>query len=178
MFRVCRLATKIEYSMKLVLHCLAVFFLALVLNAPSTVCRTQVQTRHALTALAHSPDSHQQSVVDPWWKHAVIYEIYPRSFQDSDGDGVGDLNGITSRLDYLKDLGIDAIWVTPMFPSPQVGTSGEMARGPDNRLTIGGRGLGVRPGGWIRRRTSTTTITFTPSSLISTGAIQKCARRC
>ena len=55
-----------------------------------------------------------------WWKHAVIYEIYPRSFQDSNGDGVGDLNGITSRLDYLKDLGVDAIWITPMYPSPQV----------------------------------------------------------
>ncbi|MGZ4813827.1 MAG: glycoside hydrolase family 13 protein [Terriglobales bacterium] len=58
--------------------------------------------------------------VDPWWKHTVIYEIYPRSFQDSNGDGVGDINGITSRLDYLKDLGIDAIWITPMYPSPQV----------------------------------------------------------
>ena len=57
---------------------------------------------------------------DEWWKHAVIYEIYPRSFQDSDGDGVGDMKGITSRLDYLKDLGIDAIWITPMYPSPGV----------------------------------------------------------
>lgn len=57
---------------------------------------------------------------DPWWKHAVIYEVYPRSFQDSNGDGVGDMNGITSRLDYLKDLGVDAIWITPMYPSPQV----------------------------------------------------------
>jgi alpha-glucosidase len=56
----------------------------------------------------------------PWWKHAVIYEVYPRSFQDSNGDGVGDLNGITSRLDYLQQLGIDAIWITPMSPSPQV----------------------------------------------------------
>ena len=55
-----------------------------------------------------------------WWKHAVVYEIYPRSFQDSNGDGVGDLNGITQRLDYLKDLGIDAIWIAPMYPSPQV----------------------------------------------------------
>jgi len=61
-----------------------------------------------------------QSSNDSWWKHAVIYEIYPRSFQDSDGDGIGDLNGITSRLNYLKDLGIDAIWITPFFPSPQV----------------------------------------------------------
>lgn len=55
-----------------------------------------------------------------WWKHAVIYEIYPRSFQDSNGDGIGDLNGITQRLDYLQALGIDAIWISPMFPSPQV----------------------------------------------------------
>jgi alpha-glucosidase len=55
-----------------------------------------------------------------WWKNAVIYEIYPRSFQDSNGDGIGDLNGITSRLDYLKGLGIDAIWLTPIYPSPQV----------------------------------------------------------
>jgi alpha-glucosidase len=57
---------------------------------------------------------------DVWWKHAVIYEIYPRSFQDSNGDGIGDLNGITSRLDYLKALGVDAIWLTPIYLSPQV----------------------------------------------------------
>src|SRR5579871_2103350 len=57
---------------------------------------------------------------DPWWKHAVFYEIYPRSFQDSDGDGVGDLNGITQRLDYLESLGVDAIWIAPFYPSPQV----------------------------------------------------------
>jgi alpha-glucosidase len=55
-----------------------------------------------------------------WWKNAVIYEIYPRSFQDSNGDGIGDLNGITERLDYLQKLGIDAIWLTPIYPSPQV----------------------------------------------------------
>ena len=55
-----------------------------------------------------------------WWRHAVIYEIYPRSFQDSNGDGIGDINGITSRLDYLKDLGVDVIWITPMYPSPGV----------------------------------------------------------
>jgi alpha-glucosidase len=60
------------------------------------------------------------SAADPWWKHAVIYEIYPRSFQDSNGDGVGDINGITSRLDYLRNLGIEAIWITPMYPSPLV----------------------------------------------------------
>jgi alpha-glucosidase len=55
-----------------------------------------------------------------WWTNAVIYEIYPRSFQDSNGDGIGDLNGITERLDYLKELGVDAIWLTPVYPSPQV----------------------------------------------------------
>jgi alpha-glucosidase len=62
----------------------------------------------------------QAKTQEPWWKHAVIYEIYPRSFQDSNGDGVGDINGITSRLDYLRDLGIDAIWISPMYPSPLV----------------------------------------------------------
>jgi len=56
----------------------------------------------------------------PWWKHALIYEIYPRSFQDSNGDGVGDLNGITSRMDYLHTLGVDAVWLSPLYPSPQV----------------------------------------------------------
>src|SRR5579883_275592 len=55
-----------------------------------------------------------------WWRHAVIYEIYPRSFADSNGDGVGDLRGIAQHLDYLKELGIDAIWITPFYPSPQV----------------------------------------------------------
>ena len=54
-----------------------------------------------------------------WWKNAVIYEIYPRSFQDTNNDGLGDLNGITAHLDYLHDLGIDAIWISPCYPSPQ-----------------------------------------------------------
>jgi alpha-glucosidase len=55
-----------------------------------------------------------------WWKNAVIYEVCPRSFQDTNGDGIGDLNGITERLDYLKDLSVDAIWLTPVYPSPHV----------------------------------------------------------
>jgi alpha-glucosidase len=55
-----------------------------------------------------------------WWRNAVFYEIYPRSFQDTNKDGIGDLKGITQHLDYLKDLGVDAIWLTPIYPSPQV----------------------------------------------------------
>lgn len=53
-----------------------------------------------------------------WWKESVVYQIYPRSFCDSNGDGIGDLNGITSRLDYLKELGIDVIWLSPVYQSP------------------------------------------------------------
>jgi alpha-glucosidase len=55
-----------------------------------------------------------------WWQHAVFYEIYPRSFADSNNDGIGDLNGISSKMSYLHDLGVDAIWITPCYPSPQV----------------------------------------------------------
>lgn len=53
-----------------------------------------------------------------WWKEAIAYQIYPRSFKDSNGDGIGDLNGIISKLDYLKELGIDVIWICPMYKSP------------------------------------------------------------
>ena len=53
-----------------------------------------------------------------WWKEAVVYQIYPRSFADSNGDGIGDLNGITAHLDYLKELGVDVIWVSPVYASP------------------------------------------------------------
>lgn len=57
--------------------------------------------------------------MDKWWKKAVVYQIYPKSFQDSNGDGIGDLVGIIDRLDYLKELGIDAIWLSPVYRSPQ-----------------------------------------------------------
>ena len=53
-----------------------------------------------------------------WWKESVVYQIYPRSFCDSNGDGIGDLNGITSKLDYLKELGVDVIWLSPVYKSP------------------------------------------------------------
>ncbi len=60
------------------------------------------------------------STPSPWWKHALILEIYPRSYGDSNGDGVGDLDGITAHLDDVRSLGADAIWIAPMYPSPQV----------------------------------------------------------
>jgi len=55
-----------------------------------------------------------------WWKEAVVYQVYPQSFQDSDGDGVGDLDGLVDRVDYLDDLGVDAVWLNPVYGSPQV----------------------------------------------------------
>lgn len=58
------------------------------------------------------------SLQNDWWKEAVVYQIYPRSFKDSDGDGVGDLKGIISKLDYIKSLGVDAVWLNPIYSSP------------------------------------------------------------
>ena len=55
----------------------------------------------------------------PWWTRAVVYQVYPRSFQDSDGDGIGDLGGVLARLDHLTDLGVDVLWLSPVYPSPQ-----------------------------------------------------------
>jgi len=72
----------------------------------------------ALALPGGAPSSPTNEV--PWWQHAVFYEIYPRSFADSDNDGIGDLRGISAKLNYLKDLGVDAIWLTPCYPSPQV----------------------------------------------------------
>ena len=71
---------------------------------------------HSQTAVKVAPPS----TSEVWWKHAVVYEVYPRSFQDSNGDGIGDLNGIAQRLPYLQSLGVDAVWIAPMYPSPQV----------------------------------------------------------
>jgi len=56
--------------------------------------------------------------VSQWWQKGVVYQVYPRSFQDSNADGIGDLPGLTSRLDYLEWLGVDAIWISPIYPSP------------------------------------------------------------
>src|SRR5215469_6775309 len=95
--------------------CLAfAFTFSLCLIGGLDSARAQGKRKSTGKALMHG------SAEDPWWKHAVIYEIYPRSFQDSDGDGVGDIRGIITRLGYLQDLGIDAIWLTPIYPSPLV----------------------------------------------------------
>ncbi|MCB1016159.1 MAG: hypothetical protein KDB10_13725, partial [Acidimicrobiales bacterium] len=53
-----------------------------------------------------------------WYRDAIIYELHIRAFQDSDGDGIGDLDGLTSRLDYLQDLGVNTVWLLPFYPSP------------------------------------------------------------
>ena len=58
------------------------------------------------------------SISKKWWKEAVVYQIYPRSFKDTDGDGIGDIKGITSKLDYIKSLGVDAVWLNPIYSSP------------------------------------------------------------
>ena len=55
-----------------------------------------------------------------WWKESSVYQVYPASFQDSTGSGVGDLKGIISRVDYLKNLGVDIVWLSPIFESPQI----------------------------------------------------------
>ena len=89
--------------------------LALLLGASPLTSIAQTEPASSKSRPAATTQASKQD----WWKNAVIYEIYPRSFQDSTGDGIGDLNGITARLDYLKDLGVDAIWLTPVYPSPQ-----------------------------------------------------------
>jgi len=69
-------------------------------------------------------DNERITTLDPmgkaWWKEAVIYQLYPQSFNDSDGDGIGDIQGIIDRIDYLDDLGVDAVWINPVYESPQV----------------------------------------------------------
>ncbi len=101
--------------------CMTSVLLSLLFCSASSLCLVQpavMQSQQAATLAGKATAAPHSE--DPWWKHAVIYEIYPRSFQDSNGDGVGDIKGIESRLGYLEDLGVNAIWITPMYPSPGI----------------------------------------------------------
>lgn len=91
-------------------HFRATIFMVTLLTLVSSGSRAQSKIQeHTKDAQGH-----------PWYQHAVFYEIYPRSFMDTNGDGIGDLKGIAEKLDYLKALGVDALWIAPCFPSPQV----------------------------------------------------------
>jgi len=95
--------------------CLAAWLCAAPPAGAASAAAPAAQTEHSARTAIAAADRGQR-----WWRHALIYEIYPRSFQDSNGDGIGDLNGIARRLDYLEGLGVDAIWIAPIYPSPQV----------------------------------------------------------
>ena len=82
-----------------------------------------------------------------WWRDAVFYQVYIRSFADSDGDGLGDLPGITSRLPYLRALGVDAVWITPFYPSPQRDAGYDVADYHDVDPRFGSLGRRRRPAG-------------------------------
>jgi alpha-glucosidase len=92
------------------------------ISLPHTVTRPTTGIREAATPIheAGRPDAE-------WWRHAVIYQIYPRSWADSDGDGIGDLPGVTARLDHLRELGVDAIWLSPFYTSPQADAGYDVA---------------------------------------------------
>ena len=90
-------------------------------NTPATQSKPSAAQSKPSGTKAKSPSPQSKPAPSRrWWQTAVFYEIYPRSFADSNNDGIGDLDGIASKLDYLRQLGVDAIWITPFFPSPQV----------------------------------------------------------
>lgn len=84
---------------------------------------TDPRTRTLGTTLVHA----EGSTTEEWWRHAVIYQVYPRSFADGSGDGIGDLPGITSRLEHLATLGVDAVWLSPFYRSPQADAGYDVA---------------------------------------------------
>lgn len=74
----------------------------------------------ALAGASSAPAQKEENNQQDWWKHAVFYQIYPRSFKDSNNDGVGDLQGIISKLEHIRNAGITAAWLSPIYASPQV----------------------------------------------------------
>ncbi|MGC2249125.1 MAG: alpha-amylase family glycosyl hydrolase, partial [Acidobacteriaceae bacterium] len=102
------LISKRNLTIGVVMSCLA----TAPLFAASPATSRPVQASSSVSAT-------QETSSSPWWTHALVYEIYPRSFQDTNGDGVGDINGIIQRLGYLESLRVNAIWLTPIYPSPQ-----------------------------------------------------------
>jgi len=87
------------------------------LNIKSSIYSFHFTTRPStLSKMSPAPDTIKRA----WWKESSVYQIYPSSFKDSNGDGLGDLPGILSKLDYIKALGIDIVWVCPIYKSPQV----------------------------------------------------------
>lgn len=92
----------------LINYCLLVLCFAVMVSCTSNTKKMPV----AATSLYDSIPNRK------WWKEAIVYQVYPRSFKDSDGDGVGDLKGVTSKLDYIKSLGVDVVWLNPIFTSP------------------------------------------------------------
>ncbi|KQR75135.1 alpha-amylase [Arthrobacter sp. Leaf337] len=77
--------------------------------------------------MAHSPVPTDGSSIPKWWASAVVYQVYPRSFADANGDGMGDLSGVTAHLDYLQGLGVDAVWLSPFYKSPQADAGYDVA---------------------------------------------------
>lgn len=85
--------------------------------------------------MANTEDVLTNPLVRAWWKETVVYQIYPSSFCDSNNDGIGDLNGIHSKLDYLKGLGVEVLWLSPIYKSPQKDMGYDMCVSIDRSLS-------------------------------------------
>jgi alpha-glucosidase len=97
-------------------------------SATQTLDHLEDATDHALDVRENPTPVHAADRPDAaWWRHAVIYQVYPRSWADADGDGIGDLPGITSRLGHLRELGVDAVWLSPFYTSPQADAGYDVA---------------------------------------------------
>ncbi|MCD9184905.1 MAG: alpha-glucosidase [Pyrinomonadaceae bacterium] len=93
-------------------------FVSFILSALSACQNTAPNTNQTAVNTNQNQTASKEIPNRKWWKEAVVYQIYPRSFKDTNGDGIGDLKGITEKLDYIKSLGIDAVWLNPIFSSP------------------------------------------------------------